>query len=286
MNATDMLAVAVAAKAIKKARQADATALDAQTRNMVPGERGTEGARGPQGDRGQQGIQGPQGDRGQQGIQGPQGDRGPKGEKGDNGLRGATGPKGDTGARGATGAKGDTGAEGQRGPKGEKGEQGPKGDRGPMPKHEWVGTKLRLQQANGKWGEAVDLKGEKGRDGLSGRTFSVGGGGTSLDSLPAASGDLPTDFVVKQGGMWVRATFEQMATWLGGGVPEPSSPEFTYTDGVLTRIDYADASYKTFTYTAGQLDQIDFVRGGTTYRKTFVRDVDGVLVAITETTLP
>lgn len=48
------------------------------------------------------------------------------------------------------------------------------------------------------------------------------------------------------------------------------SPVPTYDSaGVVTRIDYANGSYKTFTYTSGLLTQVDFVRPGLpTIRKT------------------
>lgn len=41
------------------------------------------------------------------------------------------------------------------------------------------------------------------------------GGGTDLESLPAASNTPPSEVVVKQGGAWFRATFEQLLVWLG-----------------------------------------------------------------------
>jgi hypothetical protein len=51
------------------------------------------------------------------------------------------------------------------------------------------------------------------------------------------------------------------------------SPSFTYdVGGLLTRIDYADTSYKTFAYTSGVLTQIDFQVAGslTIKRKTLI----------------
>jgi hypothetical protein len=55
------------------------------------------------------------GERGPQGAVGPQGEQGPVGPQG---------PKGDTGATGPQGQKGDTGATGATGPKGDKGDPG------------------------------------------------------------------------------------------------------------------------------------------------------------------
>lgn len=73
-----------------------------------------------------------------------------------------------------------SGPRGQRGPKGDSGIQGDQGDDGPigpMPDHDWDGTKLRFQRPDGHWGEAVDLKGERGFHGQS------GGGGSSAPTL-------------------------------------------------------------------------------------------------------
>jgi hypothetical protein len=62
------------------------------------------------------------------------------------------------------------------------------------------------------------------------------------------------------------------------------SPVMTYTAGQLTRIDYDDGSFKTFSYTAiGDVALIDFTKGGTTTRKTFNHDGNGVLVSIVQT---
>jgi hypothetical protein len=61
------------------------------------------------------------------------------------------------------------------------------------------------------------------------------------------------------------------------------SPTPTYTGGVLTRIDYANGSYKTFTYTGDLVTQIDFVRPGlATIRKT-ISYTNGVWAGTTET---
>jgi hypothetical protein len=61
------------------------------------------------------------------------------------------------------------------------------------------------------------------------------------------------------------------------------SPTFTYTSGILTRIDYSsDSSYKLFIYANGLLDQIDHVYIDRTIRKNF-NYVSGNLTSITET---
>lgn len=64
----------------------------------------------------------------------------------------------------------------------------------------------------------------------------------------------------------------------------PVSPTFSYSDGRLVRIDYADTSFKTFVYADGVLSRVDFTREGTTVRKDLTYE-DGVLVNISQTTL-
>jgi hypothetical protein len=57
-------------------------------------------------------------------------------------------------------------------------------------------------------------------------------------------------------------------------------PEFFYTDGILTRIEYADATYKDFAYIGGLVSTIN----NGVILKTF-NYTDGVLTSITETVL-
>jgi hypothetical protein len=108
------------------------------------GDKGQDGAPGPQGIQGLPGAQGPQGQTGPIGAQGSQGLTGPIGAQGSQGLTGATGatgaqgPQGLTGATGAqgpqglTGVTGATGATGAQGPQGQTGAQGPQGVPGPQ----------------------------------------------------------------------------------------------------------------------------------------------------------
>jgi len=72
----------------------------------------------------------------------------------------------------------------------------------------------------------------------------------------------------------------------GPSAPEYIGPEFTYDgDGLLTRIDYDDGSYKLLTYSDDKLDQIDFyIFGGATIRKSFNYSGD-TLASIDQTTL-
>ena len=63
------------------------------------------------------------------------------------------------------------------------------------------------------------------------------------------------------------------------------SPEMTYADGVLSRVDYADGTYKLFVYAVGRLLHVDFVTPGATFRKAFFYNPDGSLHHITEASL-
>lgn len=183
---------------------------------------------------------GPKGDKGDAGdsVKGDKGDRGPQGKIGLPGKEGKPGQEGKPGPRGLDGKPGPKGDRGPKGDKGDKGDQGNQGRIGPMPQHQWVdGTKLRFEQAPGKWGELVELRGPAGRGG--GGQFLVAGGtgGTTPnpwnpDDLPDATDDLPEQFIVRQNGIWVRATYEQMATWLGGSGPPPGS--VTVNGGLIT----------------------------------------------------
>lgn len=106
--------------------------------------------------------------------------------------------------------------------KGDPGEQRAEGSKGDMPDHEWQGTRLRFQKPDGRWGEFVDLRGQKGRDG---RSVVLGGGGRRFDPAtlaPAAAAPAPEEFLVQQNGALVRATWAQLVGWIGGLAP--SSP--------------------------------------------------------------
>lgn len=189
----DPVVAAVAAKALIEARQAIERAKSAETRAMMPGPRGFAGKDGEDGKDGASGKDGKDGKDGRDGIDGKDGERGEAGPAGKDGKDGKPGKDGE---------KGDT------------------------PDHEWIGTGLRFEKPDGTWGETVDLRGQKGASGGRG-----GGGGSSipapfdLAALPLASNDLPTEFVIKQGDSWVRATYEQMRAWF----PSGALPEATMT---------------------------------------------------------
>lgn len=103
--------------------------------------------------------------------------------------------------------------------KGDPGDPGAPGRKGDMPDHEWQGTRLRFQKPDGRWGEFVDLRGEKGRDG---RSVVLGGGGRRFDPAtlaPAAATPAPDEVLVQQNGALVRATWAQLVGWIGGVAP-------------------------------------------------------------------
>jgi hypothetical protein len=131
------------------------------------GPKGDTGEQGPKGDTGATGPQGPQGETGMTGATGPQG---PKGDMGVAGPTGATGPQGPQGPKGNTGA---TGPQGLQGSKGDTGPQGPKGETGLSPAHEWDGSLLRFQNADGTWGEFSDLSSSSNYIELDSTTFST-----------------------------------------------------------------------------------------------------------------
>jgi len=141
---------------------------------------------------------------------------GTQGERGETGERGADGLRGEQGAAGERGVQGEVGPRGPRGPKGAPGEKGDKGDKGDEPAHEWNGSKLRFKKPDGTWGSYTELKGQKGERGPMGEG---GGWGSRFDPdlSPAASNALPDEFLVRQGGQWVRASLAQMRAWFPGG---------------------------------------------------------------------
>jgi len=146
---------------------------------------------------------------------------GPPGADGKRGERGDVGPRGENGVAGKRGERGDPGPRGpagKDGAPGKDGADGKDGDVGPMPKHQWRGTELRFQQSQKKWGAWVDLQGPSG----GGRVLlsGVGGSGFDPDSLPLADETpLPTEVIVKQNGVWVRASWDYFTGWVGAPAP-------------------------------------------------------------------
>jgi hypothetical protein len=64
---------------------------------------------------------------------------------------------------------------------------------------------------------------------------------------------------------------------------EPIEPDFTYSGGALSQIDYANGEQKIFSYNGGgQLEQLDFIADGVTLRKLFFYTGGGDLDYITQ----
>ena len=106
---------------------------------------------------------------------------------------------------------------------------------------------------------------------------------TKISNLPLNPAPVGTDVLpIASGGVTDKITLKSM--W-DAGDSRYISPVFTYdVNDNLTRIDYADTSYKIFTYALGKLDQIDFHIFGlaTIKRKTFFYSGD-TLTNIVET---
>lgn len=65
-----------------------------------------------------------------------------------------------------------------------------------------------------------------------------------------------------------------------------ASPAFTYEDGAVTRVDYADGSVKLLSYdTEGRLSTVDLTSGGVTTRQTYTYNPDGTLAARSDTVI-
>jgi len=69
--------------------------------------------------------------------------------------------------------------------------------------------------------------------------------------------------------------------WKNGSGGE-KSPSFSYTAGLLTRVDYDGGNYKTLTYTAGVLTQVVYTLPGRTITKVFAYNPDGSLASINQ----
>ena len=165
---------------------------------------------------------------------GPQGPKGDKGDPGPPGPKGERGAPGTDGADGADGADGKDGADGIDGADGKDGAKGDTGDTGPVPEHEWRGTELRFREPTGRWGKRVDLAPKL--DKKQTKALYVASG-WNPDSLPDATDAIPEAFIVRQGNTWVRATYAQMQSWLGGsGLPPDAvtvNGEPVYVNGIL-----------------------------------------------------
>lgn len=145
-------------------------------------------------------------------LPGPVGAAGDAGPQGERGPQGEPGPPGADGKDGRDGKDGKAGKDGKPGADGKDGKDGVDGVDGKSPAHQWDGTSLRFRKPDGKWGKYTDLQGPRGQRGSNG---SGGGTGEVFNPslLPAADDVLPDEFMVFQGGKWVRASLLQMQLW-------------------------------------------------------------------------
>jgi hypothetical protein len=66
---------------------------------------------------------------------------------------------------------------------------------------------------------------------------------------------------------------------------KPKTAEYTYTGSNLTRIDYADGTFKDLTYTGSTLTRVEYTINGSTWRKDFTYDLNSNLTDVTVTKL-
>ena len=72
----------------------------------------------------------------------------------------------------------------------------------------------------------------------------------------------------------------------GSATTIETGPEFTWTAGVVTRIDYDSGNYKLFFYNIdGLLERIDYQLVGSLVRKTIFYNIDNTVDYITEVVL-
>ena len=93
---------------------------------------------------------------------------------------------------------------------------------------------------------------------------------TKISNLPANTAPIGTDLVPTSDGVTTEKL--QLKVLWDTGDDRYISPVFTYGgSGEITRIDYADTSYKLFTYSSGILQTIAFhIFGGAIKLKTFI----------------
>ena len=64
------------------------------------------------------------------------------------------------------------------------------------------------------------------------------------------------------------------------GITSSKSPTFTYTSGIVTRIDYSNGEYKIISYSAGKINQVVYYKSNVTITKNFTYDLSGKLQSI------
>ena len=109
--------------------------------------------------------------------------------------------------------------------------------------------------------------GAQGIQGVPGEGVPTGGA-TGEVLVKVSATDYDTDWVSSDDVTW-----------------KETGPAFTYSSGVVSRIDYDSGNYKLFTYSGGKVSRIDYIRGALTVRKDFTYNIDGTLDYITYTEL-
>lgn len=250
---------------------------------LISGPQGEVGPKGDKGDRGEQGLQGVPGIQGPKGLQGPQGPQGIQGETGPIGPQGEIGPVGEKGDKGEVGLVGPQGPKGQKGEKGDKGDKGDTGSVGPKGDKGDNADTTKLHESLKKLNEDVNKRFSKIVSDFGALSSGGGSGSYWLNDLADTDHSSVASASDRQVLMYDASIKKWVASYITVDTPL-IGPEFTYTDGALSRIDYDGGQYKLFTYTGGLLTQLDFYNLVNTIRKTF-NYTDGVLTSITQVTL-
>lgn len=216
------------------------------------------------------------------------GPQGPKGDKGDQGERGIPGPQGLVGPRGPQGIQG---KDGERGLDGLNGRDGYDGRDGVSLDFKWDGTKLGIKKSDSKNYTYTDLGVEGKANWLENvvgstkrfRVVSTGAGTSLINGVGNRQASFKSIVAGSNVTITDNGTSISIAASGGSSGSTAISPTFTYTTGALTRVDYADGTYKVLTYSGGVLTQLDYVRpSSTTIRKVF-NYTTGTLTSITQT---
>lgn len=164
------------------------------------------------------------------------------------------------------------GPEGPQGPEGAQGPAGQDGNAGDLIAD--YKTALDFTWSSEKIAEELAKVGVGGDN-----SITIG----ATPPVNPSTGDLWFDntftleLYVWDGSVWVSTTG---AGGAGGGDESLTNPNFTYTSGLLTRVDYDGGAYKTLTYNAdGQLTST--FDGSIT--KTLTYNADGTLASVSET---
>ena len=174
------------------------------------------------------------------------------------------GPQGPLGPQGPQGEQGADGIQGLRGPAGERGSDGLQGAQGPA--------------------------GLDGEDGRGVESVSIAAYGDLLIKYTDGSEEgieLPYGLLTSSQastGVYVKHAGDSNGTG-GGSQSSLTNPNFTYTSGILTRVDYDQGEYKILTYNADdQLTTVTLYKpnGNITNTKTLTYNADGILASVSE----